>query len=407
MEFKELVSLLEETKEKIVASANAKATEQYKAIEASFAKIKGLPEGVTGEELLKLKADFETQVAAFDALQAKVKSIGTNAPAKAPESFNEVLQKALVEKTDDIAKMHKKELKSVSLELKAVGDMTFSNNFSTANTSTAFVNPNIIQLPKRKLHIRDLLTGGSMGTASTFNYVKEVAGEGSIATVAEGASKAQIDLDLVEAQVPAQWIAGYLRISRNMLDDVIGMSTFLNSRLPELLLRTEDNQLLNGNGTSPNISGITHSGNFTAPTSGGSTIDVEQLVEAIAQLEGYDREANGILIHPSDYYRILLNKAGGSEEYDLPGLVQIVNGQLYVGGVPVYRSTAATVDKFIVGDWAMGASLITREPVRIEIFEQDGTNVRENKLTVRIEERIAFPIYGDNYFIYGDFGNVS
>ena len=407
MEFKELVSLLEETKEKIVASANAKATEQYKAIEATIEKIKGLPEGISGEQLLKLKTDFETQVAAFDALQAKVKSIGTNAPAKAPESFNEVLQKALVEKTDDIAKMHKKELKSVSLELKAVGDMTFSNNFSTANTSTAFVNTPIIQLPKRKLHIRDLLTGGSMGTASTFNYVKEVAGEGSIATVAEGASKAQIDLDLVEAQVPAQWIAGYLRISRNMLDDVIGMSTFLNSRLPELLLRTEDNQLLNGNGTSPNISGITHSGNFTAPTSGGSTIDVEQLVEAIAQLEGYDREANGILIHPSDYYRILLNKAGGSGEYDLPGLVQVVNGQLFVGGVPVYRSTAATVDKFIVGDWAMGASLITREPVRIEIFEQDGTNVRENKLTVRIEERIAFPIYGDNYFIYGDFGNVS
>ena len=385
---------------------SAKATEQYKAIEATIEKIKGLPEGISGEQLLKLKADFETQVAAFDALQAKVKSIGTNALAKAPESFNEVLQKALVEKTDDIAKMHKKELKSVSLELKAVGDMTFSNNFSTANTSTAFVNPNIIQLPKRKLHIRDLLTGGSMGTASTFNYVKEVAGEGSIATVAEGASKAQIDFDLVEAQVPAQWIAGYLRISRNMLDDVIGMSTFLNSRLPELLLRTEDNQLLNGNGTSPNISGITDSGNFTAP-SGGSTVDVEQLVEAIAQLEGYDREANGILIHPSDYYRILLNKAGGSEEYDLPGLVQVVNGQLYVGGVPVYRSTAATVDKFIVGDWAMGASLITREPVRVEIFEQDGTNVRENKLTVRIEERIAFPIYGDNYFIYGDFGNVA
>jgi hypothetical protein len=28
-------------------------------------------------------------------------------------------------------------------------------------------------------------------------------------------------------------------------------------------------------------------------------------------------------------------------------------------------------------------------------------------VTVRIEERVAFPIYGDNYFIYGDFGNVS
>lgn len=406
MEFKELVSLLEETKEKIVASANAKSTEQYKAIEASIAKIKGLPEGVTGEELLKLKADFETQVAAFDALQSRVKAINDKPNAKAPESFNEVLQKALVEKTDDIVKLHRKEKKSVSLELKAVGDMTFANNFSTADVSTAFLNPNIIQLPKRKLHIRDLLTGGSMGIGSTFNYVKEVAGEGSIATAAEGATKAQIDLDLTEVQLPAQWIAGFLKISRNMLDDVIGMSTFLNSRLPELLLRVEDAQLLNGNGTSPNLSGITNTGNFTA-FGGAATIDVEQLVQAISQLEGYDREANGILLNPADYYNIMLNKAAGSGEYDFPGLVTIVNGQMYVGGVPVYRSTAATVDKFIVGDWAMGANLITREPVKIEIFEQDATNVQQNKLTVRIEERVAFPIYGDNYFIYGDFGNVS
>jgi HK97 family phage major capsid protein len=245
-----------------------------------------------------------------------------------------------------------------------------------------------------------------MGETSTFHFLKEIAGEGSPATVAEGALKPQFDLDLQEANVPAQWIAGYLRISRNMLDDVQGMGTFLNSRLPELLLRVEDEQILNGNGTSPNLKGIATAGNFTAAAPGGSLLDSEQLVEAIAQLEGYDREANGILINPSDYYKIILQKAAGSGEYDLPSLVTIVNGQMFVAGVPVYKSNAIAVDKYIVGDWVMGANLITREPVKIEIFEQDGTNVRENKLTVRIEERIALPVYGDNYFIYGDFGNV-
>jgi hypothetical protein len=39
--------------------------------------------------------------------------------------------------------------------------------------------------------------------------------------------------------------------------------------------------------------------------------------------------------------------------------------------------------------------------MRIEIFEQDGTNVRENKITVRIEETVALPVYGSNYFIGG------
>jgi len=192
-----------------------------------------------------------------------------------------------------------------------------------------------------------------------------------------------------------------------MLDDVTGMTTFLQSRLPELLLRAEDAQLLNGTGTSPQLSGITDAGNFTAPT-GTATIDVEQLVQAIAQLEGYDREANGVLLNPADWYRIWLTKAAGSGEYDLPmNLVTKVGDQMFIAGVPVFRSTAIAVDKFIVGDWAMGANFILREAPRVEFFYEDGTNVRENMVTVRIEERVAFPIYGDNYFIYGDFGNVS
>jgi len=115
------------------------------------------------------------------------------------------------------------------------------------------------------------------------------------------------------------------------------------------------------------------------------------------------------LLSPSDYYQILLNKAaGGAGTYDLPtALATIQNGQLYIAGIPVFRSTAMAADKFIVGDWVMGANLLTREAPRVEFFYEDGINVRENKVTVRVEERIAFPIYGDNYFIYGDFGNLT
>ena len=192
-----------------------------------------------------------------------------------------------------------------------------------------------------------------------------------------------------------------------MLDDVTGMTTFLGSRLPELLLRAEDSQILSGTGTSPQIKGIMTSGNFTA-FSGAATIDIEQLVQAISQLEALDREANGILLNPADYYNIMLTKASGSGEYDLPtSIVRIENGQLFVAGVPVFKSTAMTVDKFLVGDWRMGANLIFREPAKVQFFYEDGTNAQQNKVTVRVEERVALPIYGNDYFIYGDFGNVA
>ncbi len=60
------------------------------------------------------------------------------------------------------------------------------------------------------------------------------------------------------------------------------------------------------------------------------------------------------------------------------------------------------VGKYIVGDWQNGAQLLIQEGMRIEFFEQDSTNVRENKITVRIEETIAFPVYGNTFFIVGN-----
>jgi len=103
----------------------------------------------------------------------------------------------------------------------------------------------------------------------------------------------------------------------------------------------------------------------------------------------------------------MLTKASGSGEYDFPELVKIENGQLFIAGVPVYKSTAMTVDKFLVGDWRMGANLIFREPAKVQFFYEDGTNAQQNKVTVRIEERVALPVYGNDYFILGDFGNVG
>lgn len=392
-ELKTIETAVKETKTAVdeMKSANEKAVKE----------VKDEVEKVKNEiKVVKDAADKNQPVIDKFVADGDKKSVNAKAP-----SFNSLLAEGIKENYDKIATLKKGQ--SVSFDTKVVADMTFSTNFTDEGASITQVRPGIIELPKRKVHIRQLLQGGSMGT-SNFNYVKEIAGEEGPETVAEGSAKNQFDLDLQEVTSPSQYIAGYIRISRKMLDDVQGMTTFLQSRLLELLLREEDDQLINGDGTSPNISGITDTGNFTAPT-GSYTIDVEQLVGAIAQIEGYDREANGILLNPADYWRIALTKGATSGDYSMPQGIVVVgeDGVLRIGGVPVYRSTAMTVDKFIVGDWVMGANLLTREAPRVEFFYEDGSNVTTNKVTVRVEERIAFPIYGDNYFVYGDFGNVS
>ena len=85
----------------------------------------------------------------------------------------------------------------------------------------------------------------------------------------------------------------------------------------------------------------------------------------------------------------------------------ISNGQLYISGVPVFATTALTAGDYIVGNFSQGAQFLTQEALRLEFFEQDGTNVRENKTTVRIEEVVALPVYGSDFFIKGSDSDQS
>jgi HK97 family phage major capsid protein len=379
----------------------ARFAEKQKAIDEKIAEIKGLPAEVTPEQLKQMKEDLATTIKAFDMLQIRLKNTGTATP-EAPQSFDQVLQKAMEDATDDIAKFTRKETKSLIIDLKAVGDFTTSN-VTGGSRWGQLQRPGIIQEPNRKKHIRSLVPVGTIGPGTEFVFMRENgAGEGAIAPVAEGATKPQIDMDLIESSVKIETIAGWMRVTRKAMNNIPGFTSFLQARLPEKLLNVEDAQLLSGDGVTPNIKGIMTAGNFTAAST-AATAFIERLIDSLAQLEDEEeRYATGILMRPAEYFNFFKNKAAGSGEYDLPENVAFVNGVLYISGVPVYTSTALTAGKFIVGDWAMGAQLLIQEGMRLEFFEQDGTNVRENKITVRIEETIAFPVYGDNYFIVGD-----
>ena len=117
--------------------------------------------------------------------------------------------------------------------------------------------------------------------------------------------------------------------------------------------------------------------------------------------------ANGILLSPKQYYALLMTR-GTTNEYTLPGgsAVNVINGQIYIAGIPVFKSTAMNTvnpaqDSFLVGDWAMGAQLFIRENPIVRFFEEDGNNVTENKITVRVEGRVALPIYHPDAFVTG------
>lgn len=413
METKDLEVKLSELKTSLEESLTKKAkdeiTAQIKTVTEAIEKLKAempKPDTESATKIKSLEDALEAVKKAAEANQpvidAFVAAKDTKIPAQS-KTFEQNLRDTLLEKTDDIAKFARKEKKGLIIDLKAVGDITTSNVTGSSVYGQQF-QPGIIQQPTRRLHIRNLpgLSTATAGPGNTFTFMKENgAGEGAIAPTAETSSKPQLDFDLIEATVNFETIAGWVRVTRKGMNNIPGFVSFLTSRLPEKLLRVEDDQLLYGDGSTPNLKGIGTSGNFTAATS--SALEMEEaLIDAIAQLEDTnERYATGILVRPRAYYNFFKSKASTSGEYDLPKNFIFVNGVLYISGVPVYPSTAVTAGDYFVGDWTMGAQLLQQESMRIEFFEQDSTNVRENKVTVRIEETIALPVYGSDFFIKG------
>lgn len=412
----ELELKLAELKTTLEASTNEKAKAEVAlqiksvqdAINAEVKKASDAAEEVKGElETVKKEAgELKAKVIELEKKGGRIAGGGVQT-----KSFGEVLTSALEEKTDDIAKMARGEkgVKSVEMELKAVGDI-LTTNVTGGSVWGANYKPGIIENANRKVHMRQVMVGGGVGAGTDYYFMKENGvGEGSIAFTAESSTKPQRDFDLVESSVKIETLAGWARVSRKAMNNIPGFASFLNNRLVESLLKAEDAGILYGDGTSPNIKGILASGNFTASTS-SATVLAEKLIDDIATIDDtYERDANLILMRPQHYYGFFKNTASGSGEYDLPKNVMIVNGVLYISGVMCLPTTALNINAaptpdtcdYIVGDFKNGAQFLTQESMRIEIFEQDGTNVRENKITVRIEETVALPVFGSDYFIKG------
>jgi HK97 family phage major capsid protein len=311
------------------------------------------------------------------------------------------IRKGLQDNTDNLVKFSRKEIKAFGFELKVVGDMSLGGNYTGGTASTNSQGIGIIGAARPR-HVRDLFRQSTM-TGSSLPVLKDNGGEGAPAPVVEGGLKPQFDFDLSEVSAKAETIAGVVILSRQFLDDIPSAREWLTGKMIEAYMSVEDDQLLNGDGISPNLKGINTAGNFTAATSLAAANNVVQLVSGIIQLRAINRTATGIVLHPTDLESILLNTAVGSGEFDLPSYVSVSSqGGISILGVPVVVTTAQTVGRYDIIDDS-GMLMAFRQNTTIEFFEQDSTNVRYNKVTARIESRIAFPVYGSTYVIKGTF----
>lgn len=292
-----------------------------------------------------------------------------------------------------------KRLEFDNLTGKAVGTMTTGDSL-TNEVIPADYRPSIVEVARRKTRVRSLLPQGTTNS-DKFRFIKEVVGEGSAGTTAEGAKKNQIDRDFSANDADVEKLSAFIDISEELLDDMAGLQSFLPRFLQEEIRDVEDTQLLTGNGTSPNLEGLNQNPtSFAAIAADSNAQRVDLFMQASAQLESLNYEANGILLHPQDWM-LMYNEKDADGNY-LRGLSFDTSANtLSLLGIPIFKSTAVTQGDYYIGDWANGAQIMDKMGLNVRFYDQNNDNAEKNIITVVAEERLAFPIYRPDSFIYG------
>jgi HK97 family phage major capsid protein len=319
-------------------------------------------------------------------------------------TFKSALQEALDNgAVEGIAKGNSR---SASFELKA--DMTVAADF-TGEVIPADRVPGYKFDPTRPVHVRQLLATGST-QSDVVRYVKESGYSNGAAATAEGATLGQSDFDMTAADANVRKIGTYFRISEEMLADTPQLTSYLSARAPEKLLEVEDAQILSGDGTGANLSGIiTDAADFDVSASGAFYQSVESanefdvIVAALNQLSLLNYSADCIMLNPTDFNKILLLKDSTNKYLK----DQVYNGlQPSFSGVKVIQNTAIAAGTFLIGNFGIGTQLWVRQGVNVEFFREDGTNVRDGFVTVRVSERVALTNYLPNAFVNGSFATA-
>lgn len=264
--------------------------------------------------------------------------------------------------------------------------------------------PGIVVAPERELVVRDLLLPGRT-TSNSIEYVRENVFTNSAAAVVEGTKKPESNITFELANAGVKTIAHWIPASKQILDDAPQLQTYIDMRMLYGLKLAEDQQILLGDGTGPNMLGIIPQAaayQVARNKDGDTMIDVVR--HALLQVRLSLYRPSAIVMHPEEWEAIELTK-------DKNGTYIWSNPTLYNGknlwGYPVVESMAMASGDFLVGAFNAGAQLFDREDATVEISTEDRDNFVTNMLTIRAEERAALAVYRQASFVHGTFPTTN
>ncbi len=384
--------------ENLVAEAVKNIAEVGEMVKSNAETMKGITETVNG-----LKNDNESIRRELMALQQSNSTVETKSePMDAGTQFvksadyHEFLKRAKKDKNA-----------SYRFDIKAAAPET--TQASNSYSRTAFALPGHLGLvtdPRQALNIADLF-GRIQIASNSYEFIRYAYKTTGTATgpapVAEGSAKPESNYGGTIQTGTIKTMATWTKLTEQMIADDSNIVNFINDDLPYQLAKVIEYQILRGDGSSGNFSGLDQSGNYHDYISGitfesdDTVIDLVLRVKSAMEAEGVTNVM--LLLNPSDWCKVLTAK-NVNKDYLIPGIIDVPSKTIW--GVPVVTNPFVAAGKFYLGNFAEAGKIVEREDLSIEM-DREQDDFTKNLMTLRVERRLDFAVMQPKAVCYGNF----
>lgn len=251
----------------------------------------------------------------------------------------------------------------------------------------------IVEKATRPVQVLDFIPSDTTDLFE-FPYMQETTRTQAAAETAETGSYAEDAFAYTRVVAPVQKIGSQIPCTDEQLADVGSMRALMDNRLRFGLLARLDQQILVGNGTPPNLKGVTSYGSIQTQAKGADPT-ANAIFKALTKVRVTGRAApDCVMIHGLDWQNIrLAQNANGDYQFGPPSQT----GDDTLWGMRVLQTEALTQGTALVGSFKQYSLLLYRKGVEIQTGFIN-TQFILGELTIRADLRAAFAVTRDAAF---------
>lgn len=247
----------------------------------------------------------------------------------------------------------------------------------------------VVEYAHRRLMVADLIPQ-TPTEQSSIVYMEETTSTNGAATRAEGGAAGESALAYTERTEPIREIATWLPVTEIQIEDVDQTRSLIDNRLLFFLDLTEEDQLLSGDGNSPNLTGF-HTKSGVQTQAKGSDSVPDAIYKGITKVRATGQaEPTGIIIHPNDWQDIrLLKTTDGIYIWGNPS----EPGPERVWGLPGVITTGEPENTGLLGDFELWCEIFRRRGANVKVSDSHSDYFIKGKLAIRADKRLGLVIY--------------